>query len=358
MSPVADQPAMSRNLNIADFDFDLPDELIAQDPLPQREASRLLVLDRSSGAIEHSSFKNLGDWLTPGDLLVANNSRVIPARLRGFKRASGGAVEILLLRRCGDAWSALGRPAKRLKVGDQLEFPARFSEVTPAVATVEENGGAGVLRLRFHNREDEHLDAYGEPPLPPYITRQLADSERYQTVYGSVPGSAAAPTAGLHFTDTLIGDLRQRGFGWAEVTLHVGLDTFRPVSEERILEHRIHSEWCEVPDATAEAIAASRAAGARIVAIGTTAARTLETLGRAWRDEEPRGFAGLTDTFIIPGHRWKLVDALVTNFHLPRSTLLLLVSALAGRESILRAYAEAADRGYRFFSFGDAMLIR
>ena len=348
---------MPRELNIADFDFDLPDELIAQEPLPQREASRLLVLDRRTGAIKHSSFKNLGDWLSPGDLLVANNSRVIPARLRGSKKATGGVVEILLLRRNGDVWSALGRPAKRLKAGDILEFPARSSGVAPATATVEENRGAGELRVRFHDREDERLDAYGEPPLPPYIRRQLADNERYQTVYGSVAGSAAAPTAGLHFTDALIDELRERGLGWAEVTLHVGLDTFRPVSEANILEHRIHREWCEVPDTTAEAIAACRAAGARIVAVGTTAARTLETLGRDWQDSDPRGFAGFTDTFIVPGHQWKLVDALLTNFHLPRSTLLLLVSALAGRESILRAYAEAANRGYRFFSFGDAMMI-
>jgi len=358
VNAVADRLSMANDLNIADFDFDLPQHLIAQYPLPQREASRLLVLDRGSGRIEHSLFKNLGDWLTPGDLLSANNSRVIPARLRGFKRATGGSVEILLLRSSGIGWSALAKPAKRLKAGDLLKFPARISGVPAATATVEENLGAGQVHLRFHNHEDERLDDYGEPPLPPYITQPLADSERYQTVYGSIPGSAAAPTAGLHFTDGLIQDLRQRGLCWAEVTLHVGLDTFRPVSEESINEHRIHSEWCEVPLATAEAIAACRAAGGRVVAVGTTAARTLETVGRNWRDEDPRGFAGFTDTFIIPGHCWKLVDALVTNFHLPRSTLLMLVSALAGRESILRAYTEAARTGYRFFSFGDAMLIR
>jgi S-adenosylmethionine:tRNA ribosyltransferase-isomerase len=358
VSPVADQRAVSHDLNIADFDFELPDGLIAQTPLPEREASRLLVLDRSSGAIQHSTFKNLGNWLKPGDLLVANNSRVIPARLRGSRKATGGAVEILLLRRYGDVWSALGRPAKRLKAGDALEFAARVSGVSPAEATVEENLGSGELRLRFHHREDERLDEYGESPLPPYITRQLADSERYQTVYSSIPGSAAAPTAGLHFTDALIDDLRGQGIGWTEVTLHVNLDTFRPVSEENILDHRIHSEWCEVPQVAADAIAACRQDGRRVVAVGTTAARTLETLGRDWQVENPCGFAGFTDTFIVPGHKWKLVDALVTNFHLPRSTLLLLVSALAGRESILRAYAEAVDSGYRFFSFGDAMLIQ
>ncbi|MBW3634294.1 MAG: tRNA preQ1(34) S-adenosylmethionine ribosyltransferase-isomerase QueA [Chloroflexi bacterium] len=343
---------------MADFDYELPDDLIAQVPLPTREASRLLVLNRRSGAIQHSSFTDLGNWLAAGDLLVANNSRVIPARLRGFKRATGGAVEILLLRRGADGWSALGRPAKRLKVGDQLEFPAPDPGVRSAVATVEENLGAGELRLRFHNSDDMRLGAYGEPPLPPYIKRKLADSERYQTVYGSAPGSAAAPTAGLHFTDELINELRQRGLGWAEVTLHVGLDTFRPVSAAGILNHRVHREWCEVPMATAEAIAACRARGGRVVAVGTTSARTLETLGMDWRDENPLGFTGFTETFIVPGHHWKLVDALITNFHLPRSTLLLLVSALAGRESVLRAYAEAASRGYRFYSFGDAMLIR
>ena len=358
MSSVADQLVMSTGFDIADFDFELPDELIAQVPLQTREASRLLVLGRRSGAIQHSSFKDLGDWLAAGDLLVANNSRVIQAKLRGFKTATGGAVEILLLRRGADGWSALGRPAKRLKVGDRLEFPAGNPGVRSAVATVEENLGAGELRLRFHNGEDTRLDDYGEPPLPPYIRQRLADSERYQTVYASLPGSAAAPTAGLHFTDEFINQLRQQGLGWTEVTLHVGLDTFRPVTEANILNHRIHREWCEVPVATAEAIGACRAGGGRVVAVGTTTARTLETLGRDWRDEDPRGFAGFTETFIVPGHDWKLVDALVTNFHLPRSTLLLLVSALAGRESVMRAYTEAASMGYRFFSFGDAMLIR
>ena len=358
MSSVADQFVMSTGFDIADFDFELPDDLIAQVPLHRREASRLLVLDRKSGAIQHSSFIDLGDWLTAGDLLVANNSRVIPARLRGHKTTTGGAVEILLLRRGADGWSALGRPAKRLKAGDQLEFPARIPGVPSAEATVEENLGAGELRLRFHKGEDTRLDAYGEPPLPPYIRQRIADSERYQTVYASVPGSAAAPTAGLHFTHDFINQLRQQGLEWAEVTLHVGLDTFRPVSEAGILSHRIHREWCEVPMATAESIAACRARGGRIVAVGTTTARTLETLGSNWSDEDPRGFAGFTEAFIVPGHHWKLVDALVTNFHLPRSTLLLLVSALAGRESVLRAYTEAASRGYRFFSFGDAMLIR
>lgn len=358
MSAVADRLTGSYGLETADYDYALPAELIAQTPLEHRAASRLLVLDRKSGAIRHSRFQDVGDWLAPGDLLVANNSRVIPARLRGFRTATGGAVEVLLLRVAAGLWSALGRPAKRLKAGDRLEFPARDATFGPAIAIVEDNLGSGEIRIRFEDRADERLEAYGEPPLPPYITQPLLDGSRYQTVYGSVSGSAAAPTAGLHFTGALIGDLRTKGIEWAEVTLHVGLDTFRPVTEPHILEHRIHREWCQAPVATAQAIAACRARGGRVVAVGTTAARTLETLGEDWREDDPNGFAGFTDTFIVPGHRWKLVDGLVTNFHLPRSTLLMLVSALAGRETILHAYAEATRHGYRFYSFGDAMLIR
>ena len=358
MRAVADRTEPSVGLATADFDFELPAELIAQAPLEPRESSRLLVLDRRSGEIQHSMFQNIGEWLAPGDLLIANNSRVIPAKLRGFKSSTGGRVEILLLRTDAGVWSALARPAKRLRNGDRLEFPARTPGVSPAMATVEDNLGSGEIRLRFDDLVDDRLETYGEPPLPPYITQPLADSARYQTVYGSVPGSAAAPTAGLHFSNELIDKFREEGLNWAEVTLHVGLDTFRPVTESNIFDHHIHREWCEASDETAQAIAACRARGGRVVAVGTTAARTLETLGRVWRDEDPRGFAGFTDIFIVPGHRWKLVDALVTNFHLPRSTLLMLVSSLAGRESILRAYDEAMRNGYRFFSFGDAMLIR
>jgi S-adenosylmethionine:tRNA ribosyltransferase-isomerase len=349
---------MSHSLKTSNFDYTLSAELIAQAPLERREDSRLLVLDRSSGSINHSSFRKFSDWLAPGDLLIANNSRVIPARLRGVRSATGGTAEILLLRSDRGIWSALARPAKRLKVGDRLEFPARVFDVEPAIAFVEENLGGGEVRIRFEDLADERLDDYGELPLPPYITQPLADDARYQTVYGRVPGSAAAPTAGLHFSDGLIAALLEKGLIWAEVTLHVGLDTFRPVTESHILDHRMHREWCAVPAETAEAIARCRDRGGRVVAVGTTAARTLETLGEGWQDADPRGFAGFTDTFIVPGHRWRLVDALVTNFHLPRSTLLMLVSALAGREPILQAYAEAARCGYRFYSFGDAMLIR
>jgi S-adenosylmethionine:tRNA ribosyltransferase-isomerase len=346
-------------LQTADYDYALPAELIAQNPLDRRDDSRLLVLDRSSGMIHHSTFKSLADWLEPGDLFVANNSRVIHARLRGVRVGTGGAVEVLLLRQSNAGiWSALAKPAKRLKRADQLEFAARVQGGAPATATVVDNLGGGELLLRFHEGADERLDAYGELPIPPYITNAPKDSARYQTVYATAPGSAAAPTAGLHFTTELIADMQEQGFQWAEVTLHVGLDTFRPVTAERVLDHAIHQEWCEVPVTTAKAIAACRSRGRRVIAVGTTAARTLETVGAAWRDGDPTGFAGFTDTFIVPGHRWRLVDALLTNFHLPRSTLMMLVSALAGREAVMHAYAEATRLRYRFYSFGDAMLIR
>jgi S-adenosylmethionine:tRNA ribosyltransferase-isomerase len=317
-----------------------------------------MVLDRETGSIHHSVFNRLGNWLTPGDLLVANNSRVIPARLYGNRVPSGGAVEILLLRRLDTgAWRALGKPAKRLNPGDQLEFPGRASGMGPAKVTIEENLGDGELVLQFEDGADERLDIYGQAPVPPYITRALDDAARYQTVYATTPGSAAAPTAGMHFTETMIEDLQRQGFQWAEVTLHIGLDTFRPVTEALIKDHEVHREWCEVPVQTACAIATCRRRKGRVIAVGTTVARTLETLGGSWTDKHPTGFSGFTDTFIVPGHKWKLVDGLLTNFHLPRSTLLMLVSALAGREAILKAYAEAIHRRYRFYSFGDAMLI-
>jgi S-adenosylmethionine:tRNA ribosyltransferase-isomerase len=358
LTPVAEPLAVAHDLTIAEFDYDLPQELIAQTPLVRRDSSRLLVMDRDSGTLNHSYFSALGDWLAPGDLLVANNSRVIPARLRGVREGTGGAVEVLLLRATDRVWSALGKPAKRLQAGTRLTFPSHRAGVGPAVAVIEENLGEGEIRIRFEDRADDHLDAYGSTPLPPYIRRPMSDGDRYQTVYGTTPGSAAAPTAGLHFTRPLIEQLRQKGIEWAEVTLHVGLDTFRPVTEALVKDHRIHQEWCQVSLETARAIAACRNRGGRVVAVGTTAARTLETIGVDWRDDEPRGFMGMTDTFIVPGHRWALVDGMVTNFHLPRSTLLMLVSAFAGRDQILLAYSEAIRLGYRFYSFGDAMMIR
>jgi S-adenosylmethionine:tRNA ribosyltransferase-isomerase len=345
-------------LRTADFDYDLPPELIAQTPLENRAASRLLVLDRATGTVDHATIADLGRWLSPGDLLIANNSRVIPARLRGVRLPGRGTVEVLLLREEEGQWSALARPAKRLRPGMELEFAAKSETSSVARAVIEENLGGGEVRLRFEDDADRHLDDFGDAPLPPYITTRLDDAERYQTIYGTIPGSAAAPTAGLHFTSELMTRLQKQGIGWAEVTLHVGLDTFRPVTEELVSEHQIHREWCEVPQATAEAIANCRLSGGRVVAIGTTAVRTLETLGRRWRDDAPSGWSGFTDEFIVPGHEWKLVDAMLTNFHLPRSTLLMLVSAFAGREIIAGAYAEAIRHRYRFFSFGDAMLIR
>jgi S-adenosylmethionine:tRNA ribosyltransferase-isomerase len=355
---LAESPATPRSLVIADFDYALPNELIAQHPLERRDESRLMVLERDSGRVARSSMSCLGDWLTAGDLLVANDSRVIPARLLGRRLPSGGGAELLLLRVDDGAWTALARPAKHLQAGSRLEFPARSGLAEPAIAVIESNLGQGEVRVRFEAGADARLDQYGVTPLPPYIHEPLTDSSRYQTVYAKRPGSAAAPTAGLHFTNELITRLRDAGIGWAELTLHVGLDTFRPVTERYVEDHAIHQEWCEVSQETAEAIAECRARGGRVVAIGTTAARTLETLGRAWDERRPAGYAGFTDTFIVPGHRWRLVDALLTNFHLPRSTLLLLVSALAGRDAVLNAYAEAIREGYRFFSFGDAMLIR
>jgi S-adenosylmethionine:tRNA ribosyltransferase-isomerase len=318
----------------------------------------LLVLDRASGEVTHAAFSDLPAFLDPGDLLVANNSRVIPARLYGQREATGGSVELLLLRQEGTEWSALARPARKLKPGERLVFPGRSPGVEAAVAVVNSHRGEGEITVRFEGDADSHLSDYGVAPLPPYITERLEDEERYQTVYASQAGSAAAPTAGLHFTQELVTRLRELGIGWAEVTLHVGLDTFRPIAVEHVEEHHIHQEWCEVSLATAKAIAACRRRGNRVVAVGTTAARTLETLGRTWSDDDPQGISGMTGEFIVPGHDWKIVDALLTNFHLPRSTLLMLVSALAGREAILTAYAEAVRRQYRFFSFGDAMLIR
>jgi S-adenosylmethionine:tRNA ribosyltransferase-isomerase len=353
-----DRESTLAGLHTVDFDYKLPPELIAQTPLDLRSASRLLVLDKVTGAVSHSSFEALITWLAPGDLLVANNSRVIPARLVGQRAPSGGRVELLLLRREGNIWSALAKPAKRMSTGTRLVFPSRSAGAAAASAEILEICCDGEVRVQFADHADDHLDAYGVVPLPPYIKEPLHDAERYQTVYGTSLGSAAAPTAGLHFTGESIERLRNAGIAWAEITLHVGLDTFRPVNEEYVADHHIHREWCEVDEGTAKAIADCRIAGGRVVAVGTTAARTLETLGRGWSDAQPNGFAGFTDEFIVPGHCWRLVDALLTNFHLPQSTLLMLVSALAGRESILAAYREARDCGYRFYSFGDAMLIR
>jgi S-adenosylmethionine:tRNA ribosyltransferase-isomerase len=337
------------------YDYALPPDLIAQRPVEPRDSSRLMVLRRDDASIEHRSFRDLPDLLAPRDLLIGNRSRVIAARLHGSKLPTGGAVEILLLRARGDGdWDALVRPGKRLAVGTRVGFGDR--DVFAEIVDRTEFGGRAV---RFVDRAGARLTApaferwvetHGQMPLPPYIREPLADPERYQTVYAQEPGSAAAPTAGLHFTPDLLFRLRERGIGLAHVTLHVGLDTFRPVEVEDLRQHRIHSEWCELAEPAAQRIATARRVGARVVAVGTTAVRVLETSGG-----EP--YRGDTRLFVYPGYRYRAVDALITNFHLPRSSLLMLVSAFAGLDLTRRAYEAAVGERYRFFSFGDAMLI-
>jgi S-adenosylmethionine:tRNA ribosyltransferase-isomerase len=346
-------------IRMADYDYELPGELIAQVPLDDRAASRLLVLDRATGGITHSRFPELPGFLEPGDLVVFNDSRVIPARLT-IERESGGAGELLLLRRSGSngVWTALGRPARRLREGERVTVVRPRDDAGPggeAVILGQDHGG--LMTVRLSEAVERELDTFGAVPLPPYITEELADRERYQTVYGQRPGSAAAPTAGLHFTRDMLAVLNDRGVRSAFVTLHVGLDTFRPVTVDFAERHEIHSEWCSVPQQTIDAIASTRARGGRVIAIGTTSARTLETLGQRRSQGNDGAFSVPTSIFITPGYRWTVVDGLLTNFHLPRSTLLLMVSALAGRDRIMRAYREAIDERYRFFSFGDAMLI-
>lgn len=341
-----------------DFDYNLPEELIAQHPIEPRDASRLLVVDRSTGALTHDRFFNIGRYLRPGDLLVANESRVIPARLHG-RKASGGKVEVLLLRRRDDrSWEALVG-GKGVRPGTTLHFEDAVTHAAIDAEVVDVLPHGGRL-IRFTQRVESLLSTLGEMPLPPYIHAPLDDPERYQTVYSRTEGSAAAPTAGLHFTPQLIESLTTQGVEWATVILHVGLDTFRPVQVDDPAQHTMHSEWFELAPATAAAINRAKAEGRRVVAIGTTTVRVLETAAQwAERDgaESIRPCAGDTDIFIYPPYRFRAVDALITNFHLPKSTLLMLVSAFAGRELILRAYNEAVRERYRFFSFGDAMLI-
>ncbi len=338
-------------MRTTDFDYDLPEAYIAQEPVEPRDSARLMVLDRATGEITHAVFREIGRFLRPGDLLVANQTRVIPARLFA-RKPTGGKVEILLLRREAPAqWQALVRgrglvAGKRLLLANDLE-----AEI---VAVLD----GPLRRIRFTRPLDDTLDRLGKVPLPPYIRRPLEDPERYQTVFAREAGSAAAPTAGLHFTPRLLEELRTQGVGFATVTLHVGLDTFAPVKEDDPREHKIHTEWCEVSAETAAVINRARAAGGRIIAVGTTSVRTLETAARRARPGEVVSpWAGDTDLFILPGFRFLAVDAMITNFHLPKSTLLMLVSAFAGRERILGAYEVAKQEGYRFFSFGDAMLI-
>ena len=337
-----------------DFYYFLPEHLIAQHPLERRDESRLLVLDGGRNwSTEHRSFTDLPQLLRAGDCLVLNNTRVIPARLLGVRKDSGAAVEFLLLRRISDSdWEVIVRPGRRIRTGHIVEFIK--GELEAEVLDVQP-GGNRVVRFLFDGIWEEVLDKAGTMPLPPYIHEQLEDASRYQTVYASRDGSAAAPTAGLHFTPELLSVLKSAGISIVELTLHVGLGTFRPVKHDNIHEHTMHSEYYELTAGAAERINACRSAGGRIVAVGTTSCRVLETVSA------PDGYlaaaTGWTDIFIYPGYSFKAVDALITNFHLPESTLIMLVSALAGRENILAAYQEAIDRQYRFFSFGDAMLI-
>ncbi len=335
-----------------DFTFDLPEELIAQTPLEQRDASRLLVLDKTSGAMEHRHFSELSSLLRAGDCLVMNDSRVLPARLIGT-RETGGAVEVLLLRDLGGGvWECMTRPGKKTRAGTKLSFGNGLLTAT----VLREVEGNREIQFHYDGIFLELLEQLGQMPLPPYIHEQLEDPERYQTVYSRVVGSAAAPTAGLHFTEALLNTLRENGVHTAFVTLHVGLGTFRPVKTDQIEDHKMHSEFFMIPDETIRTIEQTRAAGGRIIAVGTTSCRTLESATDA--DGNFIRKSGWTDIFIYPGYRFHILDALITNFHLPESTLIMLVSALAGREHTLAAYREAVEKRYRFFSFGDAMFIR
>ena len=336
-----------------DFYFDLPQELIAQTPLERRDGSRLLVLDKDTGAVEHRHFYDLPEYLHPGDCLILNNSRVLPARLLGHRQPGGGACEILLLIDRGDnVWECLARPGKKLRKGARVSFGD--GELTAEI--VEElPDGNRLVRFEYEGIFLEVLERLGKMPLPPYIKEELQDQERYQTVYSKVNGSAAAPTAGLHFTPELLERVQTMGVKVGYITLHVGLGTFRPVKEEEITDHAMHSEYCVIPQETAELINETRKNGGRVICVGTTSCRTLES--HAAEDGTMTASAGWTDIFIYPGYRFKVTDALITNFHLPESTLIMLVSALAGREHILNAYRQAVEERYRFFSFGDAMFI-
>lgn len=340
-------------LKKSDFYFDLPQELIAQDPLEDRSASRLLVLNRETGAVEHHTFKEITDYLRSGDCLVLNNTKVIPARLLGVKEDTGAVIEVLLLkRRDSDVWETLVKPGKKARPGAKIVFGDGCLRAE-VLEVVEE--GNRLIRFDYEGIFEEALDRLGEMPLPPYITHKLQDKNRYQTVYAKYEGSAAAPTAGLHFTEELLAQIEKMGVHIAYVTLHVGLGTFRPVKADNILEHHMHSEHYEVTPETAEMINRTKESGGRVICVGTTSCRTVESAA----DENDRVQPGCGDTeiFIYPGYRFKVLDCLITNFHLPESTLVMLVSALAGRENVLAAYREAVEERYRFFSFGDAMLV-
>ena len=340
-------------LKKSDFYFELPEELIAQDPLRDRASSRLLVLEKETGKTEHHVFRDILQYLVPGDCLVLNNTKVIPARLLGTKEETGAAVEVLLLKRKEkDVWETLVKPGKKMRPGARISF-GRGLLKAEVLDVVEE--GNRLVRFTYDGIFEEVLDKLGEMPLPPYITHKLQAKNRYQTVYAKYEGSAAAPTAGLHFTEELLREIEKKGVEIAYVTLHVGLGTFRPVKEENVLEHHMHSEYYEISQEAADKINAAKQRGGRVICVGTTSARTLESAA----DESGylKACSGNTEIFIYPGYRFKILDCLLTNFHLPESTLIMLVSALAGREQVLAAYREAVKERYRFFSFGDAMFI-
>jgi len=342
-------------MNTADFDFDLPEELIAQTPLEKRDASRLLVVDKETGAFSDQHFDQIIDQLQPGDALVMNNTRVLPARLYGIKPETGGHVELLLLKNTqGDDWEVLAKPAKRLRVGAQISFGD--GRLTATVVKELDHGGR-IVRFGYEGIFLEVLESLGEMPLPPYIHEKLADRERYQTVYAKENGSAAAPTAGLHFTEELLEQISAKGVKLVYLTLHVGLGTFRPVSVDSLDDHEMHSEFYSLSEEAAQILRQVKAKGGRVIAVGTTSIRTLETIGSKFQGQI-QADSGWTNIFIKPGYDWKVVDAFSTNFHLPKSTLVMLVSAFAGRSLTLEAYEHAIAERYRFFSFGDAMFIK
>ncbi|EDS76322.1 S-adenosylmethionine:tRNA ribosyltransferase-isomerase [Clostridium botulinum C str. Eklund] len=341
-------------MKVKDFDFYLPQELIAQHPMEKRDESRLMVVDRKSGQIEHKIFKDILGYLNKGDCLVLNNTRVLPARLIGEKENTGGKIEFLLLKRIeGDTWETLVKPGKKAKIGARFVFGS--GELKAEVRAMGEDGSR-IIEFEYEGIFEEVLDKLGQMPLPPYITERLEDRERYQTVYSKEKGSAAAPTAGLHFTEELLKEIKEKGIKIVFVTLHVGLGTFRPVKVEDIEKHHMHSEYYTMSKETAEIINNTKENGGKIIAVGTTSCRTLETIG----DEcgKVRETSGWTDIFMYPGYKFKVVDRLITNFHLPQSTLLMLVSAFSTRENIMNAYKEAVENKYRFFSFGDAMFLK
>ncbi len=340
-------------MDVKDFYYELPKELIAQDPLSDRSGSRLMVLGREDGSIEHHVFREITNYLDPGDCLVINNTKVLPARLYGQKEGTQAGIELLLLRRLqGDCWETLVKPGKKAKIGTRIQFGEGL--LTAEVIDIAEEGNR-IIQFSYHGIFEEILDQLGEMPLPPYITHRLQDRQRYQTVYATQEGSAAAPTAGLHFTPQLLKQIQDKGVEIAQVTLHVGLGTFRPVKVDQVSDHHMHSEYYEITQEQADKINRAKDSGHRVIAVGTTSTRTLESVADA--DGHVKAAGGWTQIFIYPGYQFRCIDGLITNFHLPESTLIMLVSALAGREHVLEAYKQAVLEKYRFFSFGDAMYI-